>query len=98
MSVSPSAILLVFLLMLAGCSQRGFDPATEQAKLLRRDAEWAHLASAGQDAVKIDSYWRDDAVLIFQGQPVVEGKAAIRAYVAKSLYTPGFKIPCVSEN
>src|SRR6266566_3700391 len=97
MSMSPPALLLVFLLVLAGCSQRGFDPAAEQTKLLRRDAEWADLASAGQDVEKIVSYWSDDAVLIFPGQPVLEGKAAIRAYVTESLKTPGFKIHWVSE-
>ena len=83
--------------MLAGCSQRSFDPAAEQAKLLRRDVEWADLASAGKDVEKIVSYWSDDAVLIFPGQPVLEGKAAIRAYVAESLNTPGFKIHWASE-
>jgi ketosteroid isomerase-like protein len=89
--------VLILPLVLAGCSQRGFDPAAEQAKLLRRDAEWADLASAGKDVEKIVSYWSDDAVLIFPGQPVLEGKAAIRAYVAESLNTPGFKIHWVSE-
>src|SRR5204863_805957 len=89
--------VLILPLVLAGCSQRGFDPATEQAKLLRRDAEWADLASAGKDVEKIVSYWTDDAVLIFPGQPVLEGKAAIRAYVAESLNTPGFRIHWVSE-
>ena len=49
MHVSCALPLLVFLLLLVGCSQRGFDPAAEQAKLLRRDAEWADLASAGKD-------------------------------------------------
>jgi ketosteroid isomerase-like protein len=97
MSVSRPLPLLVFLLVLGGCSQRGFDPATEQAKLLRRDAEWADLASAGKDVEKIVSYWTDDAVLIFPGQPMLEGKAAIRAYVAENLNTPGFKIHWVSE-
>jgi ketosteroid isomerase-like protein len=92
-----SPFLLVFLLVLAGCSRRGFEPAEEQAKLLRQDAEWAELASAGKDVEKIVSYWSDDAVLIFPGQPVLEGKAAIRAYVAESLSTPGFKIHWVSE-
>jgi hypothetical protein len=38
---ASSSFLLVFLLIFVGCSQRGFDPAAEQAKLLRRDAEWA---------------------------------------------------------
>lgn len=95
--VSRPSLLLVFLLVLAGCSRRGFDPAAEQAKLLRRDAEWADLASAGKDVEKIVSYWSDDAVLIFPGQPVLEGKTAIRAYVTESLKTPGFKIHWVSE-
>ena len=31
------------------------------------------------------------------GQPAVEGKAAIRKYVAESFKTPGFKIHWVSE-
>jgi ketosteroid isomerase-like protein len=97
MRVSPPLFLLVFLLLLVGCSQRGFDPVAEEAKLLRRDAEWADLASAGKDVEKIVSYWSDDAVLIFPGQPVLEGKAAIRAYVAESLNTPGFRIHWVSE-
>jgi hypothetical protein len=69
----------------------------EEAKLLRRDAEWADLATAGKDIDKIVSYWSDDAVVIFPGQPVIEGKQAIRAYVEASLKTPGFKIHWVSE-
>jgi uncharacterized protein (TIGR02246 family) len=96
MSVLRPLPLLVFLLLLVGCSQRRFDPAAERAKLLRRDAEWADLAS-GKDVEKIVSYWTDDAVLIFPGQSVLEGKAAIRAYVAESLNTPGFRIHWVSE-
>jgi ketosteroid isomerase-like protein len=97
MRVSCALPLLVFLLLFVGCSQRGFDPVAEEAKLVRRDAEWADLASAGKDVEKIVSYWSDDAVLIFPGQPLLEGKAAIRAYVAESLNTPGFRIHWVSE-
>jgi ketosteroid isomerase-like protein len=52
---------------------------------LRRDAEWANAAAAGKDVEKIVSYWSDDALVIEPGQPVYEGKAAIRAYVAGSL-------------
>lgn len=90
-------LLLVFLSAFVSCSARSFDAGTEEAKLLRRDAEWADLATAGKDVDKIVSYWTDDAVLIFPGQPVLEGKAAIRAYVDSSLKTPGFKIHWVSE-
>jgi ketosteroid isomerase-like protein len=97
MSLSRRLPLIVFVFVLVSCSRRGFDPVAEGAKLLHRDAEWANLASAGKDIEKIVSYWSDDAVLIFPGQPVLEGKAAIRAYVATSLNTPGFKIHWVSE-
>ena len=90
-------LLLVCLFLSVGCSHRDFDPVAEQAKLLRRDAEWADLASAGKDVEKVVSYWSDDALLIFPGQPILEGKAAIRAYVSASFKIPGFKIHWVSE-
>src|SRR5947209_7775964 len=51
----------------------------------------------GKDVERIVSYWSDDAVVIPQGQPIVEGKAAIRAFVRSSLQIPGFKIHWVSE-
>ena len=97
MSIPRRFPLLVVPFLVFSCSQRDFDSAAEQAKLLRRDAEWADLASAGQDVDKTVSYWSDDAMLIFPGQPVLEGKPAIRAYVEASLKTPGFKIHWVSE-
>src|SRR5437899_4106419 len=89
--------LLVLLSVFVSCSQRSFDAVTEQASLLRRDAEWADLATAGKDIDKIVSYWSDDAVVAQPGQPVYEGKAAIRAYVTETLKIPGFKIHWVSE-
>jgi ketosteroid isomerase-like protein len=97
MSLPYCLPLLALSFLALSCSQRKFDSAAEQAKLLHRDAEWADLASAGKDVDKIVSYWSDDALLIFPGQPVLEGKAAIRAYVETSLKTPGFKIHWVSE-
>src|SRR5437660_6177783 len=87
MSILRRLGLLLLPFLIFGCSERGFDPAAEQAKLLRRDAEWADLATAGKDVDKIVSYWSDDAVVIFPGQPVIEGKQAIRAYVDASLKT-----------
>lgn len=90
-------LLVTIALTLVNCSQQHFNPALEGEKLLRRDAEWADLATAGKDLDKVVSYWSDDAVLIFPGQPVLEGKAAIRAYVKESFDTPGFKIHWVSQ-
>ena len=97
--MQPSRYLSLLLLILAldSCSQRDFDSKTEGGKLLRRDAEWADLATAGTDVEKVLSYWSEDAVLIFPGQPVLEGKAAIRAYVTASFNTPGLKIHWVSQ-
>lgn len=84
------------VLALSACAPK-FDATSESAKLQHRDAEWADLASAGKNVDSIVSYWSDDAVIIEPGQPAVEGKAAIRNYVAESLKTPGFKIHWVSE-
>lgn len=86
-------LLVVVLILGALCDRaRAFDAATEEAKLLRIDAEWADLATAGKDVDKIVSYWSDDAVLILQGQPVISGKKAIREYVTSCLSNPVFKI------
>src|SRR6266481_4321306 len=97
--MQPSRYLSLLLLILAldSCSQRDFDSKTEGGKLLRRDSEWADLATAGKDIEKVLSYWSEDAVLIFPGQPVLEGKAAIRAYVTASFNAPGFRIHWVSQ-
>jgi ketosteroid isomerase-like protein len=97
MQVSRYLTLILLGLALDSCSERAFDSNTEGEKLLRRDAEWADLAAAGKDVEKVVSYWAENAVLIFPGQPVLEGKAAIRAYVTASFNTPGFKIHWVSQ-
>ena len=97
MQVSRYLFLILLALALDCCSERQFDSKTEGEKLLRRDAEWADLATAGKDVEKVVSYWTEDAVLVFPGQPVFEGKAAIRAYVTASFNTPGFKIHWVSQ-
>lgn len=81
-----------------GCTSPHFDAASESHALLQRDADWAEAASAGKDIDKIVSYWSDDAVVIPQGQPIAEGKQAIRAFVIESLKTPGFKIHWVSKS
>jgi ketosteroid isomerase-like protein len=92
------ALLLSNIMFAGGCSQPPFDAASEGRKLLQRDAEWAQAASDGKDVETIVSYWSDDAEVIEPGQPVLQGRAAIRAYVADSLKVPGFKIHWVSEN
>jgi uncharacterized protein (TIGR02246 family) len=91
-------LALLAVLFAGGCSQAAFDPAAEGRKLLQRDAEWAQAASDGKDIEKVLSYWSDDAQMIEPGQPVLQGKAAIRGYVTQSLKTPGFKIHWASKD
>jgi hypothetical protein len=40
------------------------DQSVEAERLLKRDSEWAALASAGRDVDRILSYWTDDAVVL----------------------------------
>jgi uncharacterized protein (TIGR02246 family) len=96
MKTRGALLALVGVLGLSGCSPR-FDPVTEGDRLLKRDAEWAAAATAGKDVDKIVSYWTDDAVVVPPGQPVVEGKPALRAFVESSLKMPGFGIRWKSE-
>lgn len=90
-------LLLISAVAIGACAHPALDVAAEADKLLRRDAEWADAAAAGKDVDKILSYFGDEALMIEPAQPVFEGKAAIRGYVAASLQTPGFKIHWVSE-
>lgn len=85
------------LSMIAGCARNRFDAAAEGRALLQRDADWAAAASAGKDIDRIVAYWSDDAIVIEPGEPPLVGKAAIRAFVAQSLKTPGFHIHWVSS-
>ncbi|HET9793424.1 MAG TPA: nuclear transport factor 2 family protein [Thermoanaerobaculia bacterium] len=100
-SSRPFRLLLAASVSLAlgACASTtpAFDATAESAALMHRDAEWADLAAAGKDVERIVSYWTDDAVIMEPGQPAVEGKPAIRAYVASSFKTPGFRIHWVSR-
>jgi ketosteroid isomerase-like protein len=68
------------------------DLEREHKRLLQRDAEWAALASEGQDLERILSFWTDDARVYAPGLPVFSGKAALRSYVEGALAIPGFHI------
>lgn len=100
----PSHFVRVLLsttacLALGACASTtpAFDVTAESAALLHRDAEWADLATAGKDVERVVSYWADDAVILEPGQPAVEGKRAIRAYVESTFKTPGFRIHWASQ-
>ena len=91
-----AASSLVFCVLM-GCGSPNSDLLAEQQKLLQRDSEWANLASGGKDVDRTASYWSDDAIIVAPGQPVIEGKAAIRKFVAESFATPNFHIHWKSE-
>ena len=74
------------------------DIAAEKERLLRRDSEWARVASEGRDVDRILSYWTDDAVVLPPGLPSVVGKAALRQYVEGSMRIPGFRITWESKD
>jgi hypothetical protein len=77
MSILRRLALMVLPFLVFSCSQRDFDSVAEGQKLLRRDAEWADLATAGKDIEKIVSYWSDDDVLIFPGQGIPSSAATL---------------------
>jgi ketosteroid isomerase-like protein len=64
----------------------------ERKRLLERDAEWAALASKGQEIERMLSFWSDDARVFAPGLPPFSGKAALRSYVEGALAIPGFHI------
>jgi uncharacterized protein (TIGR02246 family) len=72
------------------------DLASEKARLLQRDAEWAAAAYEGRDLERVLSYWTDDAVVFVPGLPPVAGKEALRQYVQGSMQIPGFRISWTS--
>jgi ketosteroid isomerase-like protein len=74
------------------------DASAERMLLLKRDREWAALASEGRDIDRILSYWTEDAVVLPPGFAPVIGKAALRDYVENSLLTPGFNISWKSSD
>ena len=87
------ALLCVGLLPSAAAQDLAVaDTQAARESLFRTDQAWAAAASAGKDAEYVASFWADDGVIVPAGEPVIAGKAAIRAYVAAGFATPGFHI------
>jgi uncharacterized protein (TIGR02246 family) len=84
-------VFIAHVLLLLSCNQTKVDQKAEGEKVMQLSKEWSQAASAG-DVEKIVSYWADDAVLMSAGQPVLNGKQAIRKMVEESYKMPGFRI------
>lgn len=92
MRTRPMLAALLATAVLAGCQQPTPDLDARRSALLETDSAWQEAASAGEDLDLIVSFWTDDAIVYPPGQPALEGKAAIREYVAGALEIPGFEI------
>lgn len=84
-------LLLCSYLLLCSCNNSKENTQDAAENLKQTSREWAQAAEAG-DIEKTLSYWADDAVIISGGQPMIEGKAAIRNMVEESFKMPGFEI------
>ena len=82
-----SAILVVGM-----ACRPGVDRANEAQTLLQTDRAWAAMSEAGQNIDSIVSFWTDDARVVEPGQPVVQGKAAIKKMVSGMLATSGVHV------
>ena len=82
---------MLVALMAVGCA-RSIDTAHQEAILLGVDRHWASISGAGKDVESIVAFWDDNATVFPAGAPIVRGKTAIRAFVQRSLATPGFHI------
>ncbi len=85
------SLVLALTSSMLGC-RAGIDVEAERASLRQADQDWAATAAAGADVERIIAYWTDDAKVYPPGMPVVEGKAAIREFVAGSMQIPGFEV------
>jgi len=92
-----SAAPVAAMLLVMGCQTSHVDVAKEKDTLLAVDREWAQMASNGQNADSILSYWTDDATVATPGLPLVKGKPAIRQMVTSGFGTPGFHITWTPE-
>lgn len=86
------SIPTLYLLALTACAPPQVDLEAAREELLSTDREWSRTAAAGEDVEAIVDFWTEDARVFPPGHPVVEGKEALRQYVASSLEMPGFSI------
>jgi uncharacterized protein (TIGR02246 family) len=86
-----STIAILLVLTWAGCSQPKVDKKAEDEKVMQLSKQWSEVAASG-DIEKTVNYWADNAVMMSAGQPVLNGKQAIRQMVEESFKMPGFRI------
>jgi len=86
----------IFLIFITNCSNQ-IDLDAERAALLQADKDWAHAAKEGSIS-GLTTYWADDAVNYFPGQPVAKGKEEIIELVKRNRSQPGFSLTWEPNN
>ena len=74
-----------------GCGQQSVDTTIEGKRLMQISRDWSKAAATGNIDSTL-SYWADDAVVMGPGQPLLQGKAAIRGMLESTSKVPGFRI------
>ena len=90
------AVSIALISLLAASCSTKTDVTKAQQALLQVDRAWAATSLSG-NVDSIISYWAEDARVLGPGQPVLQGRAAIRSMVASSLAIPGFRIAWTPE-
>ena len=83
--------IILLVVTVTSCNPRKVDTKAEGEKVMQLSKQWSQAASRG-DVEKIIGYWADDAVVMSAGEPVLNGKQAIRKMVEESYKMPGFRI------
>jgi uncharacterized protein (TIGR02246 family) len=83
--------MILLVVTVTSCNPRKVDTKAEGEKVMQLSKEWSQAAFRG-DVEKIIGYWADDAVVMSAGEPVLNGKQAIRKMVEESYKMPGFRI------
>jgi uncharacterized protein (TIGR02246 family) len=90
--------VLLLVALSAACAQTPPEPApapdtraADEAAIRAASEQWAEAAK-GTDPAKFTSYYTSDALLMFDGMPVVSGKAAIDPLAADMMKDPSFAL------
>lgn len=82
--------LLLFIALIS-CNEKKVDTNAEEEKIKAAIADWKKMSARGETD-SILYYWSDDAIVMGPGQPIIQGKEAIRIMVEGSKKIPGFKM------
>lgn len=82
-------VLLVVFITFAS-NENKIDVNVEKNALMQTSREWSRLA-ATKNIEETLGYWADDATVMSQGQPPIQGKKAIRDMIESTSKIPVFK-------